>query len=198
LGRKKPNEMKCKLHVAIQQNREKKETFVKLDQTKKQKRKRQALLEKANGIKQTNPLPNPSPQLTTPLPLPLPTPTLPLPPTLKEEKRVKKKSRPQTPQGNGFRKPTDGRRLSDRSGYACKLALFEKTSPGQHCRLGPKKICREHLSALASEPARVTLSAEFRQGSSDGARSNQAEGCQSTVASGYQKCEFSGWRQGVV
>jgi hypothetical protein len=106
LGRKKPNEMKCKLHVAIQQNREKKETFVKLDQTKKQKRKRQALLEKANGIKQTNPLPNPSINHSTATATPNSHP----PSTSNAQRRKACKKKEQTPNPSRKRIPETNRR----------------------------------------------------------------------------------------
>jgi hypothetical protein len=175
--------------LTIQQNQERRTIHQAWsNQEANRKRKDNSLLEKANGIKQTNkqtnPLPKSLPSPSLPLITPTPTPTHPQPPALSQEKGVKTKADP-NPQGNGFRKTTDGRRLSDRCSGGCVQARpFDNVRSAWS--IGPKKLCK-HQSALASEPARVTLIAEFGHGSRDGARSNQAEGCQSTVASGYQK-----------
>jgi hypothetical protein len=100
-------------------------------------------------------------------------------------KRSKDKGRPQS---SRKRIPEDNRRTPIirplLRGICVQARPFDNVRSAWS--IGPKKLCK-HQSALASEPARVTLIAEFGHGSRDGARSNQAEGCQSTVASGYQK-----------
>ena len=163
-------EIKQKEEASYSAKSRKERKFVKLDQTKKQKEKKASSPRKSQWYQTNKPTSQPlssikhSTATATPL-----TPTHPPPPTLKEES-ANKKARPQ---GNGFRKPTDRRLLSDRSGYACKLALFEKENIARSAlSIRSKENLESILSALASEPTRVTLSAEFRQGSSDGARSN--------------------------